>query len=86
MEWDEDGRSPHPNKWEHGKLQRAEANRITRARHAEDGGKVGHPLTKSVNARRLSPWMVPTVGAKYGQQVNIYSFAVHYDRMWPSTR
>ena len=24
----EDGRNPHPNRWERGKLQRAEANRI----------------------------------------------------------
>ena len=49
----EDGRNPHPSKWERGKLQRAEANHIARARHAKDGGKVGHPMTKSVNARRL---------------------------------
>jgi len=27
-----------------------------------------------------------SVGAKYGQQVNICSFAVRYDRMWPSTQ
>ena len=52
LEWHEDRRSPHPSKWERGKLQRAEANHITRARHAEDGGKMGHPMTKSVNARR----------------------------------
>ena len=26
------------------------------------------------------------VGVKCGRQVNIYSFAVHCDRMWPSTR
>ena len=41
LEWHEDGRNPHPSKWERGKLQRAEANRIARARH---------PMTKSVNA------------------------------------
>ena len=52
LEWHEDGRSPHPSKWERGKLQRAEANRIARARHAEDGEKVGHPMTKGVNAWR----------------------------------
>ena len=28
LEWLEDGRNPHPNRWEHGKLQRAEVNRI----------------------------------------------------------
>jgi len=28
----------------------------------------------------------PCVGAKYGQQVNICSFAVRCDRMWLSTR
>ena len=27
-----------------------------------------------------------TVGAKSDQQVNIYSFAVRCDRMWPSTQ
>ena len=27
-----------------------------------------------------------TVGAKSDQQVNIYSFIVHCDRMWPSTQ
>ena len=52
LEWHKDGRSPHPSKWECAKLQRAKANRIARARHAEDGGKVGHPITKSVNAQR----------------------------------
>ena len=35
LEWHEDGRNPHPSKWERGKLQRAEANRIARARHAK---------------------------------------------------
>ena len=53
LERREDGRNPHHNRWERGKLQRAEANRITRARHAEDGGKMGHPMTKSMNAWRL---------------------------------
>ena len=51
LKWHNDRRSPHPSKWERGKLQRAEANRIARARHAEDGGKVGHLMTKGVNAR-----------------------------------
>ena len=27
-----------------------------------------------------------SVGAKSDQQVNIYSFVVHCDRMWPSTQ
>ena len=27
-----------------------------------------------------------TVGAKSDQQVNIYSFAIRCDRMWPSTQ
>ena len=27
-----------------------------------------------------------SVGAKNDQQVNIYSFAVRYDRMWPITQ
>ena len=49
LEWHEDGRNPHPSKWECGKLQQAEANHIARAHHAKDGGKVGHPMTKSVN-------------------------------------
>ena len=66
LEWLEDGRNPHPNRWEHRKLQRAEANHIARACHDEDGGKVGHSMTKSVNAWRLSPWTAPTVGAKCG--------------------
>ena len=48
-----DGSNPHPNRWEHGKPQQAKVNCIGRARHAEDGGKLGHPMTKSVNARRL---------------------------------
>ena len=51
LEWHEDGRSPHPIKWERAKLQRAEVNCIARACHAEDGGKVGHLMTKSMNAR-----------------------------------
>ena len=29
LEWLEDRRNPHPNRWEHGKLQRAEVSRIT---------------------------------------------------------
>ena len=55
LEWHEDGRSLHPSKWGRGKLQRAEANPIARARHVKNGGKVGHPITKNVNAWRLFP-------------------------------
>ena len=84
LEWHEDRRSPHPIKWERGKLQRAEANRIARARHAEDGGKVVHPMTKKRTAS--SPWTAPTIGVKSNQQVNICSFAMRCDRMWPSTQ
>ena len=80
----EDGWNPHPNKWERGKLQRAEANRIARAHHVEDGGKVGHPMTKKRTAS--SPRTTPTIGAKCGQQVNICSFVVRCDRMWHSNQ
>ena len=52
LEWHEDRRNPHPNRWEHGELYRAKANRITQAHHDKDGGKVGHPMTQSVNAQR----------------------------------
>jgi len=51
LEWHEDGRSPHPCKWERGKIQRAKANHIARGRHVKDGGKVGHPMTKDVNTQ-----------------------------------
>ena len=47
LEWHEDGRKPHPSRWERGKLQRAEANRIVLARHAKDDGKMGHAITKA---------------------------------------
>ena len=30
--------------------------------------------------------MVPTIGAESDQHINIYSFAVCCDRMWPSTQ
>ena len=52
LEWHDDRRNPHPSKWERGKLQQAKVNRIAQAYHAEDGGKVGHPMTKGVNAWR----------------------------------
>ena len=86
LEWHEDGRNPHPSKWERRKLQRAKTNRIVRARHAEDGGKVGHLMTKSVNVWCLSLQTAPTVGAESDKHVNICSFAVRCDRMWPSTQ
>ena len=51
--WLKDRRNPHPNRWERGKLQRAKANHIAQAHQAKNDGKVGHSMTKSVNARRL---------------------------------
>ena len=44
--WLEDGWNPHLDGRECGKFHRAEANRITRARHGGGGGKMGHPMTK----------------------------------------
>ena len=44
--WLENGWNPHPRRRECGILQRAEANRITRARHGGGGGSMGHPMTK----------------------------------------
>ena len=51
--WLEDGWNPRPNRWECGKLQRAEASRIAWACHVEGGRKVGLPMTKSVNVQCL---------------------------------
>ena len=81
-----DGWNPHPGERECGKFHRAEENRIARARHGGGGGEMGHPITKKVlNVQCLSPQTAPTVGTESDQLVNICSFAVCYDRRWPST-
>ena len=43
-------------------------------------------LPKSVERTASSPQTAPTVGAESDQQVNICSFAVHCDQMWPSAQ
>jgi len=44
----EDGWNPHPGGRACEKIQRAEANRIARARHGEGDREMGHPITKKV--------------------------------------
>ena len=47
---------------------------------------MGHLMTKKCERTTSSPRMTPTVGAESDQHVNICSFVVRCDRMWPSTQ
>jgi len=51
--------------------------------------RIGQILSNSKGTRVEVPGVHPeihTVGAKFDQQVNICSFAVRCDRMWPNTQ
>ena len=66
----------------------SEPKRVVSPEPAMDrgGGKVDHPMTKSVEHIGSSPQTTSTVGAESDQYVNICSFVVCCDRMWPSTQ
>jgi hypothetical protein len=50
LEAREDGRCPKPSARGHGKLQRAEVNRIAQAHEAGGIGDEGHPIARTVDA------------------------------------
>ena len=45
-----------------------------------------HPMTKKCERTTSSPRTAPTIGAESDQHVNICSFVVRCDWMWPSTQ
>lgn len=83
LEWREDGGSPQPTKRGRRELQRAKTNHIARARYAENGGKVRHPVTKSTNARRI-PMDDAKLSVRNLADREIYVVCRALDRMWPS--
>ena len=85
--WLKDGWNPHPGGRECGELQRAETNRIARARHGGGGGKMGHLMTKRVlNVQRPPHGRRQLSVQNVTNLVNICSLVVRCDRRWPSTQ
>jgi hypothetical protein len=71
----------------HGKLQRAEANRIAQAREAGCVEDEGHPIAGVMDARCPPHRQCQIVGSENGRQLNQLEVCIACrDRRWPSTQ